>query len=559
MRMRLIKKLSKTIMKHIIFAYIYGMKKLVVIGGGINGAGIARDAAMRGWDVTLLEKNDFCSGTSWASSKLIHGGLRYLEHGELGLVRESLREREILLRIHPYNIHSLHILLAVYRHSPHWLTTLKLGMTCYELLSVNRSLPVHEVFTVDQLNSIEPGLDKRKLQGAIAYWDAQCPYPERLVLANLHSAEENGAKLHNYHDVIHLSKKGNRIQSVIAKDMKSCQEKEFQCDFVVNAAGPWIDEILNPHRISYRPLIGGTRGSHIVVHRFPDGPSHAIYVNARLDGRPFFILPWLNYYLVGTTDLRHAGSLDALSPTYSEVDYLITETKHCFPSADIHRNNILCSFSGVRPLPYSKKKNPGAITRRHIIIDHARKDGTTNLISLVGGKLTTFRHAAQEVVDAANRRTSVISPACTTGTIPLWGGAMENAESLVARTFTNAHRRWNIDEATFRHLVTLYGTHYQEVLESAGLHPGVFEKVCPHGVDIKAQIIYAVRHEWAKTLTDVLLRRTPIGMNTCLGMDACEITADTMASELGWNEETKCKEIAEYRSFVTRRLLSHLS
>ncbi|MBL7961667.1 glycerol-3-phosphate dehydrogenase/oxidase, partial [bacterium] len=490
------------------------MKKLVVIGGGINGAGIARDAALRGWNVTLLEKNDFCSGTSWASSKLIHGGLRYLEHWEFGLVRESLREREILLRIHPYNIQPLHILLSVYRYSPHWMTTLRFGMKLYEFLSTNSSMPLHEAFTPKQLNTIEPGLDQRKLQGGIAYWDAQCPYPERLVLANLHSAEENGANIFNYHQVIRLTKKDDRIQSVIAKDLILGQEKEFPCDFVINAAGPWIDEIVNPHRASRRPMIGGTRGSHIVVPRFADGPRHAIYSNARLDGRPFFILPWLNYYLIGTTDVRHQDSLDELSPSFSEIDYLITETNHCFPAAKINRNSILFSFSGVRPLPYSGKKNPGAITRRHIIMDHAKKDGVANLISLVGGKLTTFRHAAKLCVDSAEIKTIGHVTACGTAGNPLWGGEMDHFESFVTTSFSDAHRRWSIDEITFRYLVTLYGTHFKDVLEVADLHPGGFEKICSHGIDLKAQVIYAVKHEWAKTLTDVMFRRMPVGMNT---------------------------------------------
>ncbi|MBL7996784.1 glycerol-3-phosphate dehydrogenase/oxidase [bacterium] len=533
------------------------MKKLVVIGGGINGAGIARDAAMRGWDVTLLEKNDFCSGTSWASSKLIHGGLRYLEHGEFGLVRESLREREILLHIHPHNIHPLHILLSVYRYSPHWKTTLRFGMKLYEFLSTNSSMPLHETFTPDQLNEIEPGLDKRELRGGIAYWDAQCRYPERLVLANLHSAEENGAKIYNHHQVIRLNKKDNRVQSVIAKDLILGQDKEFECGVVINAAGPWIDEIVNPHRASRRPMIGGTRGSHIVVPRFTDGPRHAIYSNARLDGRPFFILPWLNYYLIGTTDVRHRNSLDELAPSLSEIDYLITETNQCFPAAEINRNSILFSFSGVRPLPYSGKKNPGAITRRHIIIDHGKTDGITNLISLVGGKLTTYRHAAQLAIDAAHKKTSELSPVCLTDIIPLWGGAMENVESYITNNFADAHRRWNIDEMSFRHLVTLYGTHFEDVLKVADLHPGGFKKICSHGSDLRAQVIYAVRHEWAKTLTDVMLRRTPIGMNTCLGMDACEIVGNLMAGELRWNENKKREEIDNYKSYVTRRLLSH--
>ena len=535
------------------------MKKIVIIGGGINGAGIARDAALRGWDVTLLEMNDFCSGTSWASSKLIHGGLRYLEHGEINLVRESLRERETLLRIHRHNIQPLHLLLAVYRHSPHRLTTLRLGMKMYEFLSEKRSLPVHEFYTEDQLNTIEPGLDKRKLRGGIAYWDAQCIYPERLVIANLHTAEENGAELHNYHKVIRLNKKSGRIVSVLAMNILNGEEKEFEADMVVNATGPWIDALLQKDMASHRPLIGGTRGSHIMIPKFADGPRHAIYVNARLDGRPFFILPWRNYYLIGTTDVRHTDTLEELSPTYAEIDYLITETNHCFPSAELDRNKILFSFSGVRPLPFSTKKNPGAITRRHLIIDHAKHDGIANLVSLIGGKLTTYRHMAEQVVDLIGLKSAQTKAPCSTAGTPLWGGDMDSADAFVSQEIAKAEELYSINEKTLRHLVTLYGTHYREVLNTDPTQVNGPEAVCPHSTDIRAQIVFAVRHEWAKKLADVMFRRTPIGMNVCLGMDACERTAEIMGNELGWNEKKRKEEIQDYRKYVTDRLLSHKS
>lgn len=534
------------------------MKKLVIIGGGINGAGIARDAAMRGWHVTLLEKNDFCSGTSWASSKLIHGGLRYLEHGEIGLVRESLRERETLLRIHSYNVQPLHLLLAVYRYSPHRLITLRIGMKLYEYLSVKKSLPVHEIFTSDQLNSIEPGLDKRKLQGGIVYWDAQCLYPERMVLANLHSAEENGAKVYNYHQATRMNIRNGRVVSVTAKDVLNGDEKDFESDMVVNAAGPWIDTVLSTGIDSGRYLIGGTRGSHIVVPRFAGGPNHALYVNARMDGRPFFILPWRNYYLIGTTDIRHQGSSDELSPTYAEIDYLITETNHCFPSAEIGRNQILFSFSGIRPLPYSTRKKPGSITRRHIIVDHSSRDGITNLISLVGGKLTTFRHMAEQVVDRIEQKSALPKALCTTAVVPLWGGDMQHPETFASQEIAKKEWPLPVDEITHRHLITLYGTHFRKILELGSEKKDGLERICSHGPDIRAQILFAVRHEWAKTLTDVMLRRIPVGTNTCLGMDACETVAELLGNELGWSVQKKQDEINDYKKYVTRRLLAHM-
>lgn len=535
------------------------MKKLVVIGGGINGAGIARDAAMRGLQVTLLEKNDFGSGTSWASSKLIHGGLRYLEHGEIELVRESLREREILLRIHPHNIHPLHLLLPVYRYSPHRLITLRLGMTMYEFLSGNNSLPLHDVFTKEQLASAEPGLDQHSLLGGIAYWDAQCVYPERLVLANLHSAEAYGAQLFNYHKVIRLNTKSGRITSVVATDSLNGDLKEFEADIVVNAAGPWIDEITDPYKKIQRPLIGGTRGSHLVVPKFTDGPRHAIYVNARKDGRPFFILPWRDDYLIGTTDIRHTDSADQLSPTHEEIDYLLTETHHCFPNARLSRDQILFSFAGIRPLPYSTKKNPGAISRRHIIVDHTQRDGIANLVSLLGGKLTTYRRMAEQVVDLVFRKSGLPNVPCTTGHVPLWGGEMDHPHMFVSDNAASVKRLYRMDEKTFYHLVTLYGTHSMKVLETgASLNNGM-DALSAYSLDVPAQVLFAVRYEWAKTLSDVMLRRTPIGTNARMGMDTCEKVAEVMGNTLGWSEKKRQDEISDYKIFVALRLWSHKS
>ncbi len=522
------------------------MKKLVVIGGGINGAGIARDAAMRGWHVTLLEKNDFCSGTSWASSKLIHGGLRYLEHGEIGLVRESLREREILLRLHPYNIQPLHLLLAIYRHSPHRVLTLRFGMKMYEWLSCERTLPFHDFYTSEQLNDIEPGLDKRKLLGGIAYWDVQCVYPERLVMANLHSAVENGAAVHNYHEVVRFNLNAGRIRSVVAVDKIGGREKDFEADMVVNAAGPWIDTLLHSGPITRRRLIGGTRGSHIVIPRFEKGPAHAIYTNALLDGRPFFIIPWRHFYLVGTTDIRHENSPDDVAPNYAEIDYLIREFNNCFPSAELHRKDILMSFAGIRPLPYSTKKNPGAVTRKHIIVDHSRQDGIENLISLVGGKLTTYRHMAEQVMDRIEQKSFGKVTPCQTAKAFLWGGDMSGSEpdnSLIT------------DVPVLRHLISLYGSNCRRVLEMN--LPNGLERISPTDPDVNAQVVFSVRYEWAKKLSDVMLRRILSGQNAAAGLDSYEQVAEIMQKELGWNEEKKKEEMAEYKNFVARRLLSH--
>jgi glycerol-3-phosphate dehydrogenase len=378
-------------------------------------------------------------------------------------------------------------------------------------------------------------------------------YPERLVLANLHSAEEYGAELLNYHEVVRFKRNGRKIFSVTAMDKLNSIEKEFEADMVVNSSGPWIDAVLQLGSMIRRRLIGGTRGSHIVVPRFENGPLHAIYTNAMVDGRPFFILPWRNYYLVGTTEVRHEDSQDELFPTYAEIDYLLEETHNCFPAAAPRRQDILFSYAGIRPLPYSTKKNPGAITRKHILIDHS-KDGIDNLVSMVGGKLTTYRRMAEQAVDLIGKKTNDTTPS-STAIAPLWGG--EPTGSLTATALNQTNQRYRIDETIQQHLIDLYGSHYHEVLELAASRPNGFEKLDSGESDISAQVIFAVKKEWAKKISDVMFRRTPAGLCPNLGFEAYRKAAEIMAVELKWSEIKKNEEIEDYKKFVKRFLLSH--
>ena len=385
---------------------------VVIIGAGINGAGIARDAAMRGLKVLLIDKGDPGCGTTSASTRLIHGGLRYLEHFEFGLVRESLHEREILLRTASHLVKPLPIAIPIYKQGKRGRLTIRAGMILYDLLSWGKSLPSHRMLSRAQTLQQWPGLNPEGLVGSALYYDAQVAFPERLVAANVRSAREFGAM-----DLIHTRVTGFAVEDGKVFGVEFVSEvdrKEFaEAGIVINAAGPWIDLVLEQAPVESPKLIGGTKGSHIIVPPFPSAPANAIYLEARSDGRPVFIIPWNKLYLIGTTDVRFEGNPDEVRCEPWEIEYLLAETNLAFPNAGLTRESILDTYSGVRPLPATNKKDEQSITRRHFIREHPR---LPNLLSIVGGKLTTYRSLAEECVDLIFRKLGKDSPACRTAT-----------------------------------------------------------------------------------------------------------------------------------------------
>lgn len=386
---------------------------VVIIGAGINGAGIARDAAMRGLKVLLIDKGDLGGGTTSASTRLIHGGLRYLEHFEFGLVHESLREREILLRIAPHLVRPLAITIPIYKQSKRGRLTIRAGMMLYDLLSWNKSLPRHRMLSRAETLERWPGLNPEGLVGSALYYDAQVEFPERLVAENVRSAIDFGAEALTYTRVTRFAVEEGQVSGVELVS-ESGQTRFAEAAVVINAAGPWVDLVLERAPVESPKLIGGTKGSHIVVPPFPGAPSNAIYLEARSDGRPIFIIPWNDLYLIGTTDVRFEGDPDDVRCELWEIDYLLTETNLALPGAHLTRDSIVYTYSGVRPLPVTGEKDEQSITRRHFIREHPE---LANLLSIVGGKLTTYRSLAEECVDLIFRKLGKDSPPCNTDKI----------------------------------------------------------------------------------------------------------------------------------------------
>jgi len=369
---------------------------VVIIGGGINGAGIARDAAMRGLNVLLIDKGDLGAATTSASTRLIHGGLRYLEHFEFGLVRESLREREILLKIAPDLVKPLAITIPIYKQSKRGRLTIRAGMILYDLLSWGKSLPNHRMLSRAETLERWPGLNPEDLVGSALYYDAQVEFPDRLVVANARSAREFGAEVLTHTRVTSLTGSGVQFAGQFV-----------EASVIINAAGPWVDQVLERAPVKSPKLIGGTKGSHIIVPVFPGAPSNAIYLEARSDGRPIFIIPWNKLFLIGTTDVRFEGDPDEVRCEDWEIDYLLSEANLALPDAQLTRDSILDTYSGVRPLPNQSS------TRRHYIREHPQ---LPNLLSIVGGNLTTYRSLSEECVDLIFRKLGKEPPPCRTAT-----------------------------------------------------------------------------------------------------------------------------------------------
>jgi glycerol-3-phosphate dehydrogenase len=546
---------------------------LIVVGAGINGAGIARDAAMRGLRVLLLDKGDISSGTTQWATRLIHGGLRYLEHYEFALVRESLRDREAILHVAQHLVKPLGFLVPIYDRSSRGPLMIRLGMNVYDALSYDRSMDRHKMLSRKKVEEREPGLNPEGLKAAAFYYDAQVEYAERVAVENAISARDNGATIITYANVERLIMEDGDVKGVEFTDVFEGERYTARAPVTVNVAGPWVDEVLADLR---RPgtdenvgrFMGGTKGSHLIVDPFPGAPEgEALYVEARKDGRPYFIVPWNGRYLIGTTDLRYEGNLDHVSASEDEIQYLLDETNYVIPDAKLSREDVLFTYAGVRPLPYNPEGETGGVTRSHVVFDHAKGGSAAGgkvksqsaelpqvggLLSIIGGKLTTYLNLSRQTVDAVFEKLDRKAPKSTSRKVPLPGSETSDFEAFAAG-FRSAS---TIPEVLCDRLLKLYGVRAAEVLETGGDDPELLTPlssiVSVETALIGAEVIWALREEMAQTLSDVLLRRTMAGYGPRVGLDVAAAAAQVAVKHLGWEDERAEREVREYREWIER-------
>ncbi len=515
---------------------------IIVVGGGITGAGTARDAALRGLSCLLLEKNDFASGVTSKSTRLIHGGLRYLANFEVDLVAESLRERSILRRMAPYLIRPIPLVIPIYKGDPHGRAAISVGIHLYDLLSHEQDIPHYFTSGRQRTLGFEPRLNRDGLAGSALFYDHQIIMPERLVFENILSAHEAGAVVRNHVLAERIEETGSGVV-VTAREMPGGTATTFHGKVLINASGPWIDRVRQSGNIDRNRIINPTKGIHLVMPKLSD---QALFISSR-DGRMFFIVPLGQYSLIGTTDTAYSGDLDDVHADSEDVDYLIRESRRVLPGLNITREAILYTYAGVRPLAFSGTSE-SKISRKHRVIREGR---TGRIITIAGGKLTTYRNMAKDVVDAACGRLGV-KAACVTDKKSFPGGLPLPYEDYLKHAVPDMAARHKIEPDTAAHLVRFYGSRAERVLELTRTEPDLRAAISPESRDIYAQVLYSVREEGARTLTDIVLRRMPLGMTATRGMQQIWKIAEIAGQQLGWNKEEREQQVDSFRQALEK-------
>ena len=497
---------------------------VAVIGGGINGVAVARECARAGKRTLLVEQNDFASGTTSRSTRIIHGGLRYLEHGELGLVRESLRERERLLRERAHLVNPLHFLLLINDQSQRSALKVRAGLWLYQRLSGKKSSSGTSEM---ELKRLERALDTGRRWSFFSYEDAQCEFPERLVAEWLMEAIEAGAVVRNHTEVLAVDVMHGRSRGLLMRDLITGRDARVDAGWVINCTGPWADRVCQRSSLRMaKPMVGGVRGSHIVLPRFAAAPDAALYSEAT-DGRPVFVLPWNDQIMVGTTEVPDSGDPSRTTPAAEEIEYLLRAVAQLFPKSRISAQDIKYAFAGVRPLPYTPDNSPSAVTRRHFLHDHA-DDGAARMISVIGGKLTTAASLARECarkigISVAEPKLLAVGPGTT-------------LDPLLDQAIVEIAQTGSVSEESARSMVEWHGKRAMDVARLAMVSAELRAPICPHTPHIVAEVVEAYRTECAVTLGDVLLRRVPVALGPCWSESCSREAALRIGAVMGWNE-----------------------
>jgi glycerol-3-phosphate dehydrogenase len=480
---------------------------VLIIGGGINGAGIARDAALRGLSAALVERDDFASGTSSRSSRLVHGGVRYLEHGFFHLVFESSRERRILLETAPHLVRPLQFTWPVYKGAriPKW--KLNAGLWLYDLLAAFRNVARHRSLSAAQVLATEPKLKREGLRGGATYYDA-ATNDARLTIANVVDAVSAGAVALNYAEVTSLIFDRGRVSGASVRDRFSQEVFEVRAKSVVNATGPWTDAISRIESPSSRAAVLGTKGVHIAVPAARVGNRAAITMLAHADQRVMFVLPGATHTIIGTTDTHTDERPDQVRATRADVAYLLDAANAYFPEANLTTDDVVCAWAGIRPLIASGNSgDPAGASREHAITVGAR-----GVIAVTGGKLTTYRSMSEEVVDRAQRYLGVPRTRSHTAERPLPGSAVRPS--------------------------------------ATGWRSQLLVPELPYTM---SDVSDAADHEFACTIADVLVRRTHLAFETRdHGAAVAPRVAELLAPRLGWSPADVSRALDDYRAEIAR-------
>ena len=501
---------------------------VLVVGGGATGLGIAVDASTRGFRAALVEAGDFAQVTSSRATKLVHGGVRYLVSGQMHLVYEALRERKLMMQNAPHLVHPLAFVTPAYR----WfdLPFYGSGLKLYDLLAGSSSIGRTRILNAAKTRDLVPGIQPKELKGSIVYYDGQFD-DARLALALARTAEDHGAVVLNYVMFLHPMKVNDTIVGAVVQDVETGNTHEVRARTVINATGIFVDKVREQDDAASPQLLRVSRGTHIVLPAEVLGDSSAIMVPKTKDGRLIFAIPWLGKVVIGTTDLPAMKAEVEPGFELSEIDYLI-ETINPFLSKTIAREDILSIFSGLRPLISENAASTAKISREHRI-----DISQSGLITVAGGKWTTYRRMAEDTLDFAFERGMLPKAMCVTKELRLHGappGALE----------TGPYSQYGTDAVRVKELIAQDGS--------------LAAKLDDELPFVRAEVVYAVRDEMARTVEDVLSHRTrSLLLNARAAERAAPATAQIMAAELGLDRAWADKQIQSFcelaKNFYTLR------
>lgn len=522
---------------------------LVVVGGGVNGAGVAHDASLRGLRVLLLEQRDLAFGTSSRSSKLIHGGLRYLEHYQFRLVFEGTNERAALRRVAPHLVRPLMFALPVYEGARFPLWMMDVGLWMYDSLSLFKVEKRHITLrSPKRMLEREPLLTPKGLTGGIIYYDCMTD-DARITLENAMAASQLGSPVVTQAKVVGIDQIGDddELAEVTFEDLPGKRTITVKAKGVVNCTGVWTDSVREMANVD-GTVIRPTKGVHLVLRSERLPIAHANGLLAPQDGRVFFAIPWSGRTVLGTTDTDFEGDPEKIDVNMSDVEYLLAAANHYFPEQKLTPEDVISAWAGLRPLIAIDTESASDVPREHKLY----RDG--KMVTVAGGKLTTYRRMAAETVDAAVKAVNIKCPGSSTAKSKLPGarGLDKDFDALAAELAKEA----DLPEDVAVRLANVYGSRAVEVAERASADPSLKERVSPDRDVIMAEVVHAVERELALSVEDVLIRRTSLALTAedqALGV--ADRVADVMAERLDWTVPQKERSLEQFRESValTRR------
>ncbi|MDQ2862111.1 MAG: glycerol-3-phosphate dehydrogenase/oxidase [Bacteroidota bacterium] len=502
---------------------------IIIVGGGATGLGVAVDAASRGYSTLLLEQSDFAKGTSSRSTKLAHGGVRYLAQGNIGLVYNALRERGLMLKNAPHIVKKQAFIIPCY--SVFSKLKFLIGLKLYDWLSGRFSFGSSKFISRQQMKEMMPEIKTNQLKGGVKYYDGQFD-DARFAINLAETCVANGGTVINYCKVKRLLKNDGKVNGVVAIDLENEKEYELKAKVVINATGVFVDDVLHLDDPESKPIVQPSQGVHLVFDKSFLNSSSALMIPETNDGRVLFAVPWHNHILVGTTDTPLGNQTLEPKALEEEINFILKTIKQYF-SKPVERKDVLSVFAGLRPLAAPQKETDST---KEIPRDHKLIVSPSGLITITGGKWTTYRKMAEVTVNKAIETGSLEMVACKTADLPLHGSKnRENGEEYSS---------------------SVYGSDYEKIVALAKEDASLNNKIVEGLPYIQAEIIWAVRNEMARTVEDFLARRIRLlFLDAHAAIKAAPVVADIMAKELGKNEQWKYNQLKNFNSLARNYLL----